>query len=135
MARASKKRRNQPPVLAPGAKTERRTVVAIQHTSWEGPFPPPQIIEEFERIVPGAAKQIIDEWQIEAAHRRVFERRSLMFEGLERIGGRVLAFVFALAALGVAVYLATIGAEWAGGLIGTGTIASVVASMVYGRRK
>ncbi len=132
MARASKKRRNQPP--AP-AKAERRTLVTVHQSSWEGPLPPPQIIEEFDRIVPGAAKSIIQNWEAESAHRRTFERRSLTIEGFERIGGRILALAFALAALGVAAYLASIGAEWAGGLIGSGTIASVVASMVYIRRK
>ena len=85
--------------------------------------------------MPGAAARILDEWEAEAAHRRAFERRAVVIEGFERIGGRILAFAFAVAALGVAVYLASIGAEWASGLIGTGTIASVVASLVYIRRK
>ena len=135
MARSLKKRRNQPPAPTPESRTERRTLVRLQHSSWEGPLPPPIIIEEFDRIVPGAAARILDEWEAEAAHRRAFERRAVVIEGLERIGGRILAFAFAVAALGVAVYLASIGAEWASGLIGTGTIASVVASLVYIRRK
>lgn len=88
---------------------------------------------EFERIVPGSAEAIIREWGTEANHRRRYEQRALSIQGFEQIGGRVLAFVFAIAALGVTAYLARIGAEWAAGIIGAGTIGSVVLTLVSGR--
>ena len=92
-------------------------------------------MEEFELIVPGSAKAIIDEWKTEAAHRRKYEQRALSFQGLEPIGGRLLGFVFAIVALGVTVYLAQIGAEWAASIVGAGTIGSVVLALISGRAK
>ena len=102
---------------------------------WQGPLPAPHTLEEFERIVPGSAKAIIDEWGAEAAHRRKYEQRALSFQGLEQIGGRLLGFIFATVALGVTVYLAQIGAEWVASIIGAGTISGVVLALISGRAK
>ena len=70
-----------------------------------------------------------------AAHRRKYEQRALSFQGLEQIGGRLLGFIFAVVALGVTVYLAQIGAEWAASIVGAGTIGSVVLALISGRAK
>lgn len=88
---------------------------------------------EFERLVPGSPEVIVREWVTEANHRRRYEQRALSIQGVEQIGDRVLAFVFAMAALGVTAYLARIGAQWAAGIIGAGTIGSVVLALVSGR--
>ena len=132
--RPSKRRHNQPPAPADNNGQQKGTLVSVK-TAWQGPLPSPKTLEEFEEIVPGSAKAIIDEWQAETNHRRTFERKALNAQIIENIGGRVLAFVFALTALGVAVYLAMIHAEWAAGIIGAGTIGSVVYSLVSGRRQ
>ena len=108
------------------------TLVAIQ--SWEGPLPAPETLKRFEAVVPGPAKTIIDEWQAETRHRRKFEHRSLSLQSLEQMSGRLLAFLFALAALALAGYAARIGATWVAGVVGSGTIASVVWALVSSQR-
>ena len=127
--RPPRKKHNRPP--APSVPANSEAVVSIE--KWQGPLPAPHTLEEFERIVPGSAKAIIDEWEIEAAHRRKYEQRALSFQGIEQIGGRLLGFIFA--ALGVTVYLARIGAEWAASIVGAGTIGSVVLALISGRAK
>lgn len=92
------------------------TLVAIQ--SWEGPLPAPETLERFETVVPGSAKTIIEEWQAETRHRRKFEHRSLLLQSFEQMSGRLLAFLFALAALALAGYAASIGAAWVAGIVG-----------------
>ena len=108
------------------------TLVAIQ--SWEGPLPAPETLERFEAVVPGSAKTIIEEWQAETRHRRRFEHRSLLLQSFEQMSGRLLAFLFALAALALAGYAASIGAAWVAGIVGSGTIASVVWALVSSQR-
>ena len=126
---SSTKKPDPPP--APTSPEGGTTLLSIE--SWQGPLPAPETLAEFERIVPGSAEAIIREWGTEANHRRRYEQRALSIQGFEQIGGRVLAFVFAIAALGVTAYLARIGAEWAAGIIGAGTIGSVVLTLVSGR--
>lgn len=129
--RPPRKKHNRPP--GPTAQAGREALPSIE--SWQGPLPAPHTLEEFERIVPGSAKAIIDEWETEAGHRRKYEQRALSFQGLEQIGGRLLGFVFAIVALGVTVYLAQIVAEWAASIVGAGMIGSVVLALISGRSR
>lgn len=96
----SKRTANRPPGQSPQGPPG-QTLVAVEHTEWAGPLPAPETLEEFDRIVRGSAQTIIDEWRAESEHRRRFERRALVLQGAEQIGGRLLAFLFAVAALGV----------------------------------
>ena len=129
--RPPRKKRNRSP--APTTPANSEAVLSIEKK--QGLPPAPHTLEEFERIVPGSAKAIIDEWETEAAHRRKYELRALSFQGIEQIGGRLLGFIFAVVALGVTVYLAQIGAEWAASIVGAGTIGSVVLALISGRAK
>ena len=130
----SKRTANRPPGQSPQGPPG-QTLVAVEHTEWAGPLPAPETLEEFDRIVRGSAQTIIDEWRAESEHRRRFERRALVLQGAEQIGGRLLAFLFAVAALGVTAFLAIEGAEWAAGILGAGTIGSVVLALISGRSR
>lgn len=52
------------PVSAEEYKVQRRVDV------WSSPFPPPQVIREYEDILPGAADRLITLCEDEAKHRR-----------------------------------------------------------------
>jgi hypothetical protein len=63
---------------------------------------------------PARAARIFREWETEAENRRSLERWSVKCQVIERIGGRVLAFVFAVSAPGAVAYCASIGQTVAG---------------------
>jgi uncharacterized membrane protein len=42
---------------------------------WQGPLPPPDALRAFEEIHPGSAAEIINEFKLEASHRRAQEDR------------------------------------------------------------
>ena len=130
---ASDEPRNQNGPEPEGA-AERRTLVTVR-SDWVGPLPSPEDIERFNRVVENGGARIFAEWEAEARHRREYESRALdAYIKLSRLG-RITAFAFAMSALGVAAYCASIGQEWAATVIGGGTIASVVAALVAeGRR-
>ncbi|WP_175201656.1 DUF2335 domain-containing protein [Achromobacter insolitus] len=46
---------------------------ALQHQAYEGPIPPPALLEHYNEIVPGAAERIIAMAESETAHRRQME--------------------------------------------------------------
>jgi uncharacterized membrane protein len=126
------RRTNQPATEGAQGGDEGQSLVTVQ-SAWSGPLPPPEALDRFNRVVPGSAERIIVEWEEEARHRRLYERRALMLRMVERIGGRLLAFIFAMLALGVAAYSISMGQPWPAAVIGGGTIASVVAALIYGR--
>lgn len=74
--------------------------------SWEGPLPPPEVIEQFEEIYPGAAEIIFTTFRDQAHHRMQLET-TVVQGGNERASrGLWLAFIVVIALIGLAAYLA-----------------------------
>jgi len=112
-----------------------QTLIARRTTQqWTGPLPPPDAIEAFESVVPGAGMMILEEFRSEAAHRRAMERQQGNLIVRETHIGQFLAIVFALAALAVAVYAASVGATWIGSIVGGGVIVSGMVALLGSRR-
>jgi uncharacterized membrane protein len=77
----------------------------------------------------------------EAEHRHAMEQKELEADianfrarNRETHIGQFLGFVIAVITIGCGTYAATHGAEIAGGLIGTGGVASLVTVFIYGRK-
>lgn len=56
-----------------------KTVIQVveRRETYSGPIPHPTILEEFDRIVPGAAKQIVDQAASETKHRQSLENKAM----------------------------------------------------------
>jgi uncharacterized membrane protein len=104
------------------------------HETWEGPLPSPEIIGRFNDVVPNGGARIFAEWEAESSHRRRLESQAFAAERLERLGSRVLAFLFAIAALSTSAFCAYVGQPWPAGLIASGTIATVVVSFLRSQK-
>lgn len=66
----------RPPRNDPARRQDgQRTVRRVQFEAWDGPIPPPGILREINEVVPGAAKQIVDQFIAEGEHRREMEKR------------------------------------------------------------
>jgi len=62
-------------------RISREITVAFQHeisSSYQGPLPPPEMLGQFERVVPGLGRQIVDMAAKEQSHRHSWERRALL---------------------------------------------------------
>ncbi|MGI8730112.1 MAG: DUF2335 domain-containing protein [Solirubrobacteraceae bacterium] len=46
---------------------ERRVTVS---SSFSGPLPPPAVLRAYDETIPGLAREIVDQWKAETAHRR-----------------------------------------------------------------
>jgi uncharacterized membrane protein len=97
------------PDHAPG---EQRVEIT-EATSFSGPLPPPGVLRGYDDVVPGLAREIVDQWKGETAHRHqvvnyLRETDRLAMEGYyaaekrSQIFGLIaIVFVIALAALAV----------------------------------
>ena len=100
---------------------------------WQGPLPPPDALQAFEDIEPGAAAQIIEEFRAEAAHRRKQEDREARLRVRETHVGQGLAIAFVVMMVGLIAFAIWMRAPWVAGVLGTGVIAAGVVAFIRGR--
>lgn len=87
--------------LAQSGKTEeneaqvRSTIHAIGY-AYSGPLPPPQVLREFEQILPGAAERIFIQFEAQAEHRRRSETKVIDSNTLSQKLGAISAPVIGL---------------------------------------
>lgn len=114
----------------PAPSQDDETNQASEHTlisaKWSAPLPPPSALAEFDRVVPGSAARIIDEFEAEARHRRELERRQASFIIRDVHIGQALAALFAVSGLGVAALAIWLGHPVTATILGGGTIAPIV---------
>lgn len=73
----------------PRAQAERLAPQLVQITAglWQAPIPPPSILREFDDVVPGAAKRIMDVFDSEVSHRQKMQRWNFGAHGAGLICG------------------------------------------------
>ena len=108
-------------------------VVHIEETTtvvrWEAPLPPPALLEEYDRVVPGLARQIAD--RAPDSENRIHELEKTALTAAVESGarGQWMGFIVVLAILGVSAFAIAEGAWWVAGIalsIVTGTAARFV---------
>ncbi|GGB37994.1 hypothetical protein GCM10011505_19410 [Tistrella bauzanensis] len=114
---------------------ELRLVIAQheQHVAISGPLPPPDILAQYEDIVPGAAARIVSWAEKEQAHRHAIDsdglRADIIYARAGLYGGIALSVFFVIAAL----FAADAGHTTLATILAGATIASVIPAVVHGR--
>ncbi len=109
----------------------RRKLTAIR-TEWSGPLPPPQILQRYEEIVPGAADRILKMTEKQMNHRIDLEKTVIKGDSKRSYLGLIAGFIVAISAIGGAIYLAANGHGLAGGVIGGSATVGLASVFVYG---
>ncbi len=89
-------------------RVSREVTIAFQHeisSSYHGPLPPPEMLSEFERVVPGLGGQIVQMAMKEQSHRHLWERRALLNDMFMQSGALTLGWALAGGALVGAFFL------------------------------
>lgn len=102
--------------------------------SYSGPLPPPEILEKYERLVPGSAERLFQQFEQQTAHRHTVELRVIKSNTLCQVLGSISALLLSLLALGGGLFLVHEGQSIAGLAALLGALASLVAIFIYGRR-
>ena len=121
-------------VLAGGAAPEEKQhrLVAAR---FQGPLPPPSLLEHYKDIQPDFPERILKLTEEEAQHRRDYNNRVLAATRWETTLGQVFGLMVAIAAFGTAAYLAFLGHPTAAGWFGATTVIGLVAVFVQGRSR
>jgi uncharacterized membrane protein len=107
------------------------TTAAVQ---FQGPLPHPQLLEGYEKIVPGSAERILKMAEEQQTHRHGMERQALQVESRNSFAGIICAFVIGIVTVVCGSLVAYSGVQWQGYAIsGTGLV-SLVGTFIYGTR-
>lgn len=98
---------------------------------FSGPLPPPELLRQYEEILPGLPERIVSSWEAESQHRRSLENRAAGIS--ER--GQWIAAALAVLFLGVSGLLIYFGQSAAGVALLVAEIVGLVAVFVYDRRE
>lgn len=109
-------------------------MTSIEHV-FSGPLPPPIVLEQYDKVVPGAAERILKMAEDQSAHRRSLEQKVISSDVLNAKLGMIFGFIIGLVAILAGVYIVVINKENQGYFLSLGTIAALVSVFIYGRRK
>ena len=104
---------------------------------YEGPLPPPRILEGYEQILPGAAERIFARFEKQSDHRMHLERVTVEGDSRRANWGLACGTAVALSFLAAGVALVLLGHGWEGTAIATVDIAAIVTAYLtslYSRR-
>jgi uncharacterized membrane protein len=109
-------------------RDEYQEILVQTSMSWQAPIPPPEMMKGYNDIIPNGAERLFRQFEIEAEERRILTRRGQTHQFIVALSGRGSALIFALAALAVSAFVANLGHPTAAAVIGSSTIAMVVAA-------
>ena len=99
-----------------------------------GPVPPPEVLEGYERIVPGSAQLSFDNFVAESTHRRLLETEASRRDTFRSKSGMFAGYCVALLLIFVAAIAIIEGHPGPGAAIIVGGLASAVSIFVTGSR-
>lgn len=97
-----------------------------QRQTWQGPLPPPEVLQAFRDAVPRADEVILSEYEKQGEHRRSTETRE---SGANAFAIRALSLgtvLTSVATVGGGIYLAALGHVWGAGIVIAGPLVTVI---------
>jgi uncharacterized membrane protein len=101
-------------------------------STFSGPLPPPNILEQYNKIVPGAAERIIAQAECQTEHRIKLESKIIDSEISRSSHGLIAGTIVALACIIGGCLLVYADHDWAGATIATASVVGLVGVFIYG---
>ena len=102
---------------------------------FSGPIPPPDALERYNQITPGAAERILAMAERETSHRHDTEQLIISNEYKEAKRGQIFALTTCSLAILTGGYLAISGMQWAGMVIGSSVVVALASTFIIGRNR
>src|SRR3989338_6599528 len=116
------------------SRKENRGLLLRQETSFSGPLPPPETLKKFDEVVPGAAERIIKMAEGQFVHRTELEKLVIKSDVEQSKRGQLFGFAIAVIGFVTAIIAILNGEQWAAGIMGGATLATLAGVFVYGSR-
>lgn len=125
---------SRPPSIAE-VPEQNGTITYSQTYEFVGPLPPPELLADFDRVSPGSADKIIDQFVKQGEHRMAMEQKALGSDVERSRWGLVGGIIVSVVAFGVSVVFVYHGYPTQGALITGGTLGSLVGVFLYGTER
>lgn len=114
---------------------EQRNILTHEQKRYyfQGPLPAPQILEQYNEIIPNAAERILIMAEKDADFQRKITEKAIEIEANERRLGQILGFFIGSMALSLSAASLFLGHPAAASIIGGTTVVGLVAVFVTGR--
>lgn len=109
-------------------------IASAQVQSFTGPMPPPDYLRQYNEIVPGAAKDILDEFRANGAHQREMERLALTAATTTERRGQWIACGLVLVGFGLIMALALTQHDTVAGIVAGTLLGAVITGFVANRK-
>ena len=103
-----------PPEVVQALQSGAGRLTVSQHSSYIGPLPPPEYLEQLSNVIPDGGARLFDNFEAESRHRRATEWV-----------GMSMGFIIALAGIATAGIVAWLGQPWVGGAIVVSAMAAI----------
>lgn len=107
--------------------------MTVARSRFSGPLPPPKQLEEYEKVLPGAADRILTMAEKQSEHRQKMESTVVKANTRDGHIGVIFAFILGLVIILGGIYLAAIGHPY-GTWFSLGGVATLIGVFVYGTR-
>jgi uncharacterized membrane protein len=101
---------------------------------WTSPYPPPTILEAYEKIVPGSAQKLVDQAEAQTKHRIEMEKMVTCGDSRRSWTGLILGFILCVLCIGSGFACVLCGHDGAGAAIATTAVASLAGIFIYGTK-
>lgn len=115
-----------------GAEERLVEVIEQRISLRRGPVPSPDDLQEYDRVLPGAADRLISMAERQAEHRQYVERRMVDAGTHNTARGQVLGFILALIVVVLGFVLLMAGKETAGLVALILPLATLAGAFIYG---
>lgn len=112
----------------------RRASFQAQAVSFQGPIPPPELLREYNEIIPDGADRIVKMAEAQSSHRIELERIVIKGDDRRANWGLVTGYSIGVLIIVLSFILILYGHGMEGTVLGTIDLVSLVGVFVYGRR-
>lgn len=109
--------------------------VEIRNEYFRGPLPPPEVLENYERIIPGFSERALSQWERQTNHRQVMEAKVVDASIKAQSRGQWIAGTIAIVGLLIAGAVGIWGHPLVGAGIAVADLGSLVGVFVWGKRE
>jgi len=114
---------------------ERRLQMVKQELHFSGPLPPPETLEKYENVIPGAAERILSMAEKQSDHRQQLEKTVINSDTKNSRRGLCFALAMGLLSLLLSTFLVYNGHTVGGTILGGSYLVSVISSFIYGSQQ
>lgn len=127
-------RKNRKNLPSPQLPQNNKPVAAFIKEQYSGPLPHPEIMRQYDSIVPGLANRIIHQFEEQSKHRRELEQKVIKSDLVMARLGLIFGFIIGMASVIGGIITALLGKELAGGFIGSSGLIGLVSVFIYGTK-